>query len=255
MTAGLREPCNRARAADWWSRGAGNRRTAWARWPASFSCSAAMNAGRQLCIADRVQNQSGILQSRAAQDLDHHFDHFGIDDRRFRADGFRADLKELAIAALLRALAAEHRADVVELLDAGNLVQAMLDIGAHHRRGGFRAQRERGAVAILPGVHFLADDVGVFAHAAREQRRLLEDRRANFVIVVSAEHFARHAPRRDSRRRSTGGRISRVPLTALIKVVGEIPCYHSRATSCLPSTSTSSCTEAALFWSWPFPRR
>ena len=126
------------------------------------------------------------------QDLDHHLDHFGVDDRRFRPDRLRADLKELAVAALLRALAAEHRADVVELLHARKLIQAVLDVGAHHRRGVLRPQRQRRAVAILEGVHLLADDVGFFAHAAREQLRLFENRRADFVIVVGAKHFARH---------------------------------------------------------------
>ncbi len=129
---------------------------------------------------------------RAAQQLDHHFDHFGVHHRRFRADGLRADLIELAEAAFLRALAAEHRAQVVELLDAGNLIQAMLDIGAHHRSRRFRAQREGTAVAILPGVHFLADDIRVFAYAAREQRRFLEQRRADLLVVVGAEDLARH---------------------------------------------------------------
>ena len=104
-----------------------------------------------------------------AQELHHHLDHFGVDDGRFRADGLRADLIELAVAALLRALAAEHGAHVVELLDAGDLVQPVLDVGAHHRGGGLRPQRERAAVAILPGVHLFADDVGVLADAAREQ--------------------------------------------------------------------------------------
>ena len=147
--------------------------------------------GAAVRIADGIQDQVEVFQSRAAQDLDHHLDHFGVHDRRFRSDGFRADLEELAVAALLRALAAEHGSDVVELLDAGNLVEAVLDISAHHGSGGFRAQRERRAVAILPGVHFLADDVGVFAHAAREECGLLKDGRADFVIVESAEHFAR----------------------------------------------------------------
>ena len=147
--------------------------------------------GPAVGIADGIENQVKVFQARMAQELDHHFDHLGVDDGRFRADGLRADLKELAVAALLRALAAEHGSDVVELLDAGDLVEAVLDIGAHHGGGGLRAERERRAVAVLPGVHFFADDVGIFAHAAGEERGLFEDGRADFVIVESAEHFAR----------------------------------------------------------------
>ena len=55
---------------------------------------------------------------------------------------------ELPLAALLRALAAEHRAEVVQLGDRLVRVQRVLDVGAHHRRGAFRAQRQRRAVAI-----------------------------------------------------------------------------------------------------------
>ena len=95
------------------------------------------------------------VEPGAREDLDHHLDHFGVDEGRFRADGFRADLEELAVAAFLRALAAEHGADVVELLHAGALVEPVLDVGADHGRGVLRAQRERGAVAVLEGVHFL----------------------------------------------------------------------------------------------------
>ena len=52
-------------------------------------------------------------------------------------------------------------------------------------------QRERAAVAILEGVHLLADDVGLFADAARKQRRLFEDRSANFVVVEARENSPR----------------------------------------------------------------
>ena len=166
-----------------------------------------------ILAAHRVQNELNSFQPAAAEQLHHHLDHFRIDHRRFRADGLRADLEELAETAFLRALAAEHRAHVVELLDAGNLVQAMLDIRAHHRRGRFGTKRQRAAVAILPGVHFLADDVGVFADAAREQRRLFEQRRADFLVVIGAEDFARHGldviPRRAGGRKNIAGSLDR----------------------------------------------
>ena len=126
------------------------------------------------------------------KDLDDHLDHFGVDGRRLRPDGLRADLEELAIAAFLRTLAAEHGADVIQLLDTGKLIHPVLDVGTDHRRGGFRAQGERTAVAVLEGIHLLGDDVGFRAHAAGEQPGFLKDRRADFLIVVSAEHAARH---------------------------------------------------------------
>ena len=125
-------------------------------------------------IAHRIDHQLESESPARLENLHHHLDHFGIHRRRFRADGFRADLEELPVAALLRPLAAEHGADVVELLHAGALVEPVLDVGADHRRGVLRPQRERRAVAVLERVHFLADDVGIRAHAAREELRLLE---------------------------------------------------------------------------------
>ena len=121
-----------------------------------------------IVIAHRIDQQLESGEAGAREHLDHHLDDFGIHRGRFRADGFRADLVELPVAALLRPLAAEHRADVIELLHARALVEPVLDVGADHRGGIFRAQGERGAVAILEGVHLLGDDVGVGAHAAGE---------------------------------------------------------------------------------------
>jgi hypothetical protein len=91
---------------------------------------------------------------------DHHLDHFGIDKRRFRPDRFRADLEKLPIAAFLRALAPEHRADVIELLHARALVQPVLDVRPDHRRRVFGPQRQRRAVAVFEGIHLLRNDVG-----------------------------------------------------------------------------------------------
>ncbi len=67
----------------------------------------------------------------------------------------------------------------------------MLDVGANHRRGVLRPQRDGGAVAVLERVHFLRDDIGFLPDAAREKLRLLEDRRADFVVVVDRENLVR----------------------------------------------------------------
>jgi hypothetical protein len=68
----------------------------------------------------------------------------------------------------------------------------MPDVSAHYRRGGFRPQRERTAVAIFERVHLFAHDVGLFADAARKQRRLFQDRRADLLVVVLAKDLARN---------------------------------------------------------------
>src|SRR5690606_27630366 len=107
-----------------------------------------------------------------------------------RPDRFGADLVELAIAAFLGTLAPEHRPDVVQLHEAGLLVETVLDVGTDDGRGGLGAQRQGSPVAIFPGVHLFADDVGFFADAARKQSGLLKDRRTDLAIVVSPEHPA-----------------------------------------------------------------
>ena len=115
---------------------------------------------------------------------------------RRRADDLGVDLEELAVAALLRALAAEHGADHVKLVQQAAAVQVVLDIGANDAGSGFGAEGERlrlfagGAGTVFPGEHLLGDDVGLFADAAGEQLGGLEQRRADFVEVIVAEDLA-----------------------------------------------------------------
>ena len=56
------------------------------------------------------------------------------------AEDFGANLVELAVASFLRALAAEHWADVVELLVAGEGLHVVFDVGAADGGGGFGAE-------------------------------------------------------------------------------------------------------------------
>ena len=144
-----------------------------------------------VAVAHGIDQKLETGQASPLEDFHHHLDHLGIHVSGFRADGLGADLVELPVAALLRALAPEHGPQVVELLHAGTLVEPVLDVGADHRCRALGPQREGAAVAVLEGVHFLGDNVGFLAHAAREQLRLLEDGRADFVVVVGAKHRAR----------------------------------------------------------------
>jgi hypothetical protein len=68
----------------------------------------------------------------------------------------------------LRALAPEHGADVVELLDAGTLVEPVFNIRPHDAGSVLRTHGERRSVTIFEGVHFLGDNIGFRAYAARE---------------------------------------------------------------------------------------
>ena len=97
---------------------------------------------------------------------------------------------KLAVTPLLRTLATEHGPggpQTVPLI----VQQAIGDGGTHQTCRGFRPQRERIAVAVREGEHFLLDDIRIFANGALEQCCLLEQRQAHFLIAVSVEHFAR----------------------------------------------------------------
>ena len=77
-----------------------------------------------------------------------HLQNFGVPQRalaarRGRPDHLRADLRKLAVAALLRALAVKLRADVVELLELAGLAQLVFDVGADDASGVFGAQGQR----------------------------------------------------------------------------------------------------------------
>ena len=49
----------------------------------------------------------------------------------------------------------------------------LAEIGPDHRGRILRPQRQRSAVAILPGVHLFRDDIGLLAHAARDSEARL----------------------------------------------------------------------------------
>ena len=117
-----------------------------------------------------------------------------------------ADLVELAEAALLRPLVAEHRA-AVEEFQRRRLGQPVRQHRAHDPGGVLRPQRHLFAAAIGEGVHLLRHDVGVLADRPREDFGELEDRRRDLGKAVKRRRLARGladpavAPRRP---RATG---------------------------------------------------
>ena len=143
-------------------------------------------------IAHRIEEQLESAQARAFRNSTTISITSASTAGDSRADGLRADLKELPVAAFLRALTAEHGAHVIELLHAGTLIEAVFDVGADDDGGIFGAQGERRFVAVGEGVHLLGDDVGFFAYAAREELRFFQDGRADFVVVVGPENGAGH---------------------------------------------------------------
>ena len=137
----------------------------------------------------RTPSTSDRLQQRREQR-----DELGVDGGIVGADRLRPDLPELPVAPGLRALVAEEARQVPELHRLGQLVHAVLDVGAADRRGALRPQRERAPAAVLERVHLLLDDVGGLADAAREQLGPLERR---------ASRCGRSPPARGSPRASS----------------------------------------------------
>jgi hypothetical protein len=120
-------------------------------------------------------------------------DHLGVERRVLRADRLGADLRELPVAPLLRALLAEERPDIPELHGLRVLVHPGLDVRASDRRRPLRPQRERASALVLEGEHLLLDDVGGIADRPAEDFGRFEDRRLDLLVAGRLEQLASHA--------------------------------------------------------------
>ena len=95
--------------------------------------------GARVRIADARQVQAHARQAEPRIQVREQVDQLGVDGGVVGADGLRADLAVLAVAAGLRRLVAEHRSGVPELHGLGQLVHAVLEIGPAHRGRTLRA--------------------------------------------------------------------------------------------------------------------
>ena len=123
------------------------------------------------------------------------------------------ELMELAIAALLRLLVPEHRADAPELV-ARTAQHAVGDGGAHDAGRGLGAQREAARRPDLEGVHLLLDHVGEFADGALEEPRLLDDGHAHLLDSRRTATSSRTVPSRNCHAPMSAGSTSFMPRTA-----------------------------------------
>jgi len=150
--------------------------------------------------ADGVELQLPVLDAKSIEQGGQHLEDLGIAGGGFAtrgrgADDFGADLVELAVASLLRALAPELGPDVVELVEAA-VPELVFDVGAHDAGGVFGAEREGLTLVrfrpttVVPGVHLFRDDVGFLAYSTGEELRRFKNRRADFLEVVRAHHLA-----------------------------------------------------------------
>ena len=154
------------------------------------------------CGADGVDLEAPAFDAEFVEQGGEHLEDLGVADGAFGAarggsDDLCADLPELAIPSALRALAAELRADVEELLQVAGVAELVLDVGADDAGGVFGAKGEGlcllalGAGAVFPGVHFFRDDVGLFADAAGEEFGGFDEGGADFAESIAREEGAR----------------------------------------------------------------
>ncbi len=144
-------------------------------------------------LAQAVDLQAHVLtdgQAQVAPQGGGHQDELGVHIWTGETQHLGTHLMELAIASFLRALVAEHGADVVQAL-AAFVQKIVLVDGAHRAGGAFGAQGQLVAIeAVFKGVHLLFDDVGDFAQATHEQGGGLDDGRAHVQIAVAAHQLS-----------------------------------------------------------------
>ena len=96
-------------------------------------------------VADRVQFETDVFQAEVIPQPPAHHDQLAVDVGAGETDRFGAELEELAVAAALRPLVAEHRALVPQAFRAV-VGQVVLEHGAHGAGRAFRAQGQQVAI-------------------------------------------------------------------------------------------------------------
>ena len=156
---------------------------------------------------------SGVRRPASRVEAQGHLDQLGVDRRTRVADHLHVELAELAVAAGLRAVVAEHRAGHREAHGLRPRLHAVLDVGAHDagrrlgpERPGLRLVAARGEPEEL-----LLHDVGHVADAALEHGRLLEQRRLDRPEAIAAREVRRD-PLEGERARPVGRQdVARAP--------------------------------------------
>jgi hypothetical protein len=147
--------------------------------------------GTALGVAERVDLEPRVVpHAEAAQDLHAGRDHLDVGLGLGHADQLDADLVELALAALLRPLVAEHRPGIEEF-QRHVLGEAERRHRARDAGGVLRPQHDVLPALVGEGVHLLGDDVGRVAEAALEDVDELEDRRDDLREAVERSGGAR----------------------------------------------------------------
>ncbi len=112
-------------------------------------------------LAERVDEEGHLAQAEPLEEAPAEGDHLHVDVGIVGAKDLDVDLVELAVAAPLRLLVAEHRAGEPHL---PRRHRAVLGVGATHAGRDLRAQGDVATALVDEVVHLLGDDVGGLAH-------------------------------------------------------------------------------------------
>ena len=139
--------------------------------------------------AQGVQLQPDLaFDAQGPPDFRSQLNELRIHIRAGHAERLRPDLVELAVAAQLRPLVAEHGAAVEDPLRL-IVQQAVLQQGAYAGGGAFRTQGNAVPVPVHQAEHLLFDDVRRSAYAAAEQLGGFEQRQAHLLIGEAFENI------------------------------------------------------------------
>ena len=130
-----------------------------------------------------------VLDAEIIEDVGRNGDDLRIRRRSIRPEAFHAELVEFTQPARLRLFIPVAGGQVADLLRQGLVMQAVLKKSAHRTRRPFRAQGNGAAAFVVEGIHFFLHNVGGITDGALEQLRVLENRRANFMVAEMLSNF------------------------------------------------------------------
>ena len=164
-------------------------------------------------VADRIEVDLDAAESGVAIEARPKLDDLGVDGRPRVADRLDVELPELAVAAGLRAVVAEHRAGLGQLDRLRPGLHPVLDVGADDAGRRLRAQRPGLGLLGPRGEpeELLLDDVGDLADPALEDVGQLEQRRFDAPVAIARGEVRGEPlePASRSRSRAAAGRACR----------------------------------------------
>ena len=141
-------------------------------------------AGR---VPDRVEQDLDTVEPDVPVEAQAQLDQLRVDGRSGITDRLDVELPELAVAAGLRAVVAEHRPDESQLHRLRPRLHPVLDVGPHDPGGGLGAERPR--LRLLGSrrdpEELLLDDIRDVADAALEDLGLLDERGLDLAVAVA----------------------------------------------------------------------